>query len=265
MKYTILAYTDIQKTKLEYSITFDAVLSASESYSNTVTAHTVEDGGVINDHVIKSKDKITIEGVVTDLSFNQGDLGIVMFSATGELGMTITEAWSRKTKKALLDINEKSMPCSLKVSEYINGQEVIESETFPCLVENLNLDKSGGQYGFIQPKITLVPVRIATIEFQKLTAEQQAIPALKNDNASSTTAKTKTGGKDGKDAASADGKEVPLGLIKDKEIEEASGGVLSKIGKKVEETNGDLRNQASAMHQRNAGLSIELENLKNGR
>lgn len=231
MKYTILAYTDTDKTKLEYSIVFDAVLNISEKYTNTVTAHVVEDGGLINDHVVKSKDKINVEGIVSDLSFNQGDQGLIMFGADGELGSTITEAWSNKTRKALLDIDDRSLPCSIKVSEKVDNQEVIYNETFPCLIEELDLSRTGGQYGFIQPKITFVPVRIVSIEFVQLSAQQEAIPALKNRNTQSTTARTKSGvaGSDGTDEADPNSKEIPLGLTKSPE-EEKEKSWLEKIG-----------------------------------
>lgn len=211
MKHAILAYTDFDKKTLEYTIFFDAVTGITESYSNQVTTHTVEDGGVINDHVIKTKDKINIEGVVTDLSFNQGDFGLVMFLPDGSILADQTEAWSLRTKKMLIDINERSLPCSVKSSYKENGQEVIEREVFPCLIESLNLDSSGGQTGLIQPKITFVPVRIARLEFTELTADQQAIPLLKQQNnaGGSTDAKMSTGSTD---SASADDKEVALGI-----------------------------------------------------
>ena len=211
MKHAILAYSDFDKKTLEYTIFFDAVTGITESYSNQVTTHTVEDGGVINDHVIKTKDKINIEGVVTDLSFNQGDFGLVMFLPDGSILADQTEAWSLRTKKMLLDINERSLPCSVKSSYKENGQEVIEREVFPCLIESLNLDSTGGQTGLIQPKITFVPVRIARLEFTELTADQQAIPLLKQQNAAgSTDAKMSTGSTT--DSTSADDKEVALGI-----------------------------------------------------
>ena len=215
MKYTLIAYEDFERSRVAYTIVFDAVTSASESYSNTITAFTVEDGGVITDHAIKSKDKITLEGVVTDLSFNQGDQGLVMFLPDGSIQATNTESWSKKTKDALLDINERLLPCSLKVSYRFNGEEHIDSDVFPCLFESLNLDKSGGQHGFIQPKITLVPVRIARLEFSPLTADEEALPALKNQNNATTNAKTTSGSTDGSESGSgSDSEKVPLDLTK---------------------------------------------------
>ena len=213
MKYTLIAYEDFERSKIAYTVVFDAVTSASESYSNTITAFTVEDGGIITDHAIKSKDKITLEGVVTDLSFNQGDQGLVMFLPDGSIQATNTESWSKKTKDALLDINDRLLPCSLKVSYKFNGEEHIDSDIFPCLFESLNLDKSGGQHGFIQPKITLVPVRIARLEFSPLTADEEALPALKNQNNSTTSAKTTSGSTDEAESGS-ENEKVPLDLTK---------------------------------------------------
>ena len=228
MKYTILAYADMDKKNLEYTIMFDAVISASESYTNQITSFTVEDGGVINDHAIKTKDKITIEGIVTDLSFNQGEDGLVMFNSTGEVMATVTEDWSKKVKESLLAINDGILPCSFKVSEIVEGQEVIESEMFPCLIETLNLDRTGGQYGFIQPKITLVPVRIARLQFEKLTAQQEAIPELKNQNPQSSDAKAKSGSTDGS-GKSEDGKEVDLDLTKSPEQTPENKSMIGEI------------------------------------
>lgn len=263
MKYTILAYSDIKKTSVLYSIVFDAVTGASESYTNTVTAHTVEDGGVINDHVIQSKDKINIEGIVSDLSFNQGDSGLAMFAVDGSiLTSKPTETYSTKIKNALRDIVDKTLPCSVKVSDRLNGEEIIDKETFPCLIESLNLDNNGGQFGFIQPKITFVPVRIASLQFIKLTAQQEALPALKNQNDARNAAATKTssdGSGDGK--TSSDGKEVPLDLTKDKTLVDESGGTLAGI-RKTTETNE--RAIADGMYEKNAKIRQRLEAAKKG-
>lgn len=215
MQYTLIAYEDFEKSTVAYTIVFDAVTGASESYTNQITSFTVEDGGIITDHAIKSKDKITIEGVVTDLSFNQGDQGLVMFLPDGSIQATNTESWSKKTKDALLDINEKLLPCSVKVSYKFNGEEHIDSDVFPCLIESLNLDKTGGQHGFIQPKIVLVPVRLARLEFTELTADESALKELKNQNAAASSAKTTTGSTgDGDGSSSSTDEKVPLELTK---------------------------------------------------
>lgn len=261
MKYTILAYSDIKKTSVLYSIVFDAVTGASESYTNTVTAHTVEDGGVINDHVIQSKDKFNIEGIVSDLSFNQGDAGLAMFAVDGSiLTSKPTETYSTKIKNALRDIVDKTLPCSVKVSDRINGEELIDKETFPCLIESLNLDNNGGQFGFIQPKITFVPVRIASLQFIKLTAQQEALPALKNQNDARNAAVTKTAS-DGDGKSSSDGKEVPLDLTKDKTLVDASGGTLAEIRKSAETS---TRATADGMYEKNEKLRQRLEAAKKG-
>lgn len=260
MKHAILAYTDFDKKTLEYTIFFDAVTGITESYSNQVTTHTVEDGGVINDHVIKTKDKINIEGVVTDLSFNQGDFGLVMFLPDGSILADQTEAWSLKTKKMLLDINERSLPCSVKSSYKENGQEVIEREVFPCLIESLNLDSNGGQTGLIQPKITFVPVRIARLEFTELTADQQAIPLLKQQNAAgSTDAKVSTGSTD---STSADDKEVALGIEDtiakaEKEAKEAVGGSFN-----ASDTNNKLRSYRDGLYQNSSEMTRMIEEVR---
>lgn len=261
MKYNIVAYSDMDKTNIEYTVFFDSVLNATESYSNQVTSHAVEDGGVINDHIIKNKDKINIEGIVTDLSFNQGDTGLVMFSADGEIGLTVTENWSKKVKKSLLDINERSLPCSIKVTDKINGYEYIESDTFPCFIESLNLDNSGGQYGFIQPKLTLVPVRIASIEFVKLTAQQEAIPALKRQQQGSTNANVKTAGKsDDKDEVE---KLVDLDLKKtQEEAKEANKGLLDKASEGIKKYNSSLESGIGEKIKRTAEINREIAEMK---
>lgn len=214
MKYTIIAYSNFDKKKVEYTIMFDSITGATESYTNQITQFTVEDGGFINDHAVKAKDKINIEGIVTDLSFNQGEAGLVMFNAVGGIEVSLSESWSKKIKLALLDINEKILPCSVKISDRINGEEIIDSETYPCLIESLNLDVVNGQYGFIQPKIVFVPVRIARLEFTKLTASQEAIPELKNQQAAANAAKGTSGSTGGGagDGKGDDGKIVGLDL-----------------------------------------------------
>lgn len=234
MNYTITAYSDIKKTKVEYVIIFDAVINGSETYSNEITAFTIEDGGFINDHVVKNKDKINIEGVISDLSFNQGESGLATFNFFGGIDYDETTSFSQEVKKKLRDINERSLPCAIKTSYKENGREVIDSDIFPCLIETMDLSNSGGQYGFIQPKITFVPVRIASIEFTSLTAEQQAIPALKSEaeikreTAKRLSGSTGSTGGSGNGGSTGSSNEVPLDLTKTPE-QASTDGLISKV------------------------------------
>lgn len=266
MQYTLIAYNDFEKKEVAYTIIFDAVTSASESYSNTITTFVVEDGGMITDHIIKTKDKITIEGVVTDLSFNQGDDGLVMFLPDGSLQATLTESWSKKTKEALLDINDKMLPCSLKISNRSAGQEYIEADFFPCLIESLNLDRSGGQYGFIQPKIVLVPVRIAKLQFEKVTAAMEVVPLLKQQNNNASIAKTTSGSTSDSDGSSSEADKVPLDLEKTGDIEKKAGMIsgLVEKGKQVVGGVGAWVDKAlPAQYQRRDEAKAELKRVIN--
>lgn len=51
-------------------IYFDAVLSYSESYSNSVTKHPIDGGGVISDHVTMENPSFSISGVISAVDFN---------------------------------------------------------------------------------------------------------------------------------------------------------------------------------------------------
>ena len=263
MKYTITAYQDTDKTTVMYVIVLDSVINGSETYNNEITAHTVEDGGVINDHVIKNKDKITIEGVISDLSFNQGESGIATFNILGDVDYEETDHYSQTVKKYLRDINDKGFPCAIKTSYKQNGEEIIDNDVFPCLIETMDLSNSGGSYGFIQPKITFVPVRIVGIEFVELTAEQEAVPALKREADTKRSSATGKSGSTGDSTATADGKEVDLDLTTtpDKEDE---GGLLSKAKDFIGTT--ESRNKAiSATNDRLYQIQADLQAEVNAR
>lgn len=261
MKYTITAYQDTDKTTVMHVIVFDAVVNGSENYSNEITSHVVEDGGVINDHVIKNKDKISVEGVVSDLSFNQGESGIVTFNILGDLDYADSDNYSQTIKNNLREINDKGFPCSVKTSFTQNGEEVIDNDVFPCLIESLDLSNSGGQFGSIQPKITFVPVRIVGIEFVELTAEQEATPALKRE---ADLKRSSANAKSGSTETTVDpttGKEVPLDLTTtpDKETE---GGLFSKAKDYIgttESRNKALQATADKLYKIEAELGAEVE------
>src|SRR5574344_1448789 len=109
IKYVLYAYDDIERASLRHIIEFDAFLGMSENYTNQVAAFTVDGGAIVHDHVIKNKDKVSIDGVITDLTFfgYGGDDGLITITPSGafsfvtdntRLGMSI------EAKNKLLEI-----------------------------------------------------------------------------------------------------------------------------------------------------------------
>lgn len=127
------------------SLTLDALLTETNTYSSEVTEHPVEVGAPISDNIGQKAEKLSIQGVVTGA-------GVMMFDAGGKAKMIAA-------KEAIKAIHEQQLPVSI-----VTGMDVYAPFAMKdCTVtrsdatEKLTVDMTFVKIRVAQPKETDLP------------------------------------------------------------------------------------------------------------
>lgn len=197
------------KTENGDVITFDSILSFSESYRGGVTSHPVEDGTTISDHVTTENVKFRIQGVVSDYNFwnplknslrgipaynyPRQDSGMVI-SPNGiayESGfVTIPNDFSTPDgdsvksiadtiRKRLIDIQRNSEMVTL--FSYVVGGEATTTDIWPnCIITDLSFDKSPDSGDAIYPNMSLEQIKVVKVKVTQANSDTIIVATISN-------------------------------------------------------------------------------------
>jgi hypothetical protein len=244
----------VLKTQNLDVITFDSILSFSESYSGGVTSQPIEDGGKISDHIITDNLKIKIQGVVTDYNFwnplkDAANVAVpgYDYNRTGAMGLTdsngspalsdapVPSDYAGKDNdtntsvKASMDTVRQRLISIQRNKEVITilGYLVREKDSLivsyeNCVITDLSFDTSPDSGYAIYPNISIEQVNIVKVKTQfansqKIVEEKVADQATGEDGKGN---KKPGGGKDNKTA-------------EEKKREDAYSGLKSKLDDEV--------------------------------
>jgi len=222
----------VLKTQNLDVITFDSILSFSESYSGAVTSQPIEDGSKISDHVITDNLKIKIQGMVTDYNFwnplkDAANVAVpgYDYNRTGALGLTdsngspalsdapvpsdyASQDNDRNTSvKAAMDVVRQRLITIQRSKEIVTvlGYIVREKDSLivkyeNCVITDLSFDTSPDGGYAIYPNISIEQVNIVKVKTQfansqKIVEEKVANQAAGEDGKGN---KKPGGGKDNK-------------------------------------------------------------------
>jgi len=245
----------VLKTQNLDVITFDSILSFSESYSGGVTSQPIEDGGKISDHVITNNLKIKIQGVVTDYNFwnplkDAANVAVpgYNYNRTDNLGVVDTQydlTFSTEpvpsdyagkdndtntSVKASMDTVRQWLISIQRNKEVITilGYLVREKDSLivsyeNCVITDLSFDTSPDSGYAIYPNISIEQVNIVKVKTQfansqKIVEEKVADQAAGEDGKGN---KKPGGGKDNKTAEEKKREDAYKSLKDQREEEEA--------------------------------------------
>lgn len=169
MIYTLL-YNDAQGAK--NTISFDCILSASETYTSSLTEHPVESGMPIADNITHKNTTISIEGMVSDYNVTNPSKGIEFVKfIDGEIfsDVKIPSPAIPILREQLLFVRNNKVPITLSVGK--SGDDILTEYT-NCIMTSLTFNDTGANGVALYASITLVPIRIASVKTQ----QEKAVP-----------------------------------------------------------------------------------------
>ena len=169
MIYTLL-YNDAQGAK--NTISFDCILSASETYTSSLTEHPVESGMPIADNITHKNTTISIEGMVSDYNVTNPSKGIEFVKfIDGEIfsDVKIPPPAIPILREQLLFVRNNKVPITLSVGK--SGDDILTEYT-NCIMTSLTFNDTGANGVALYASLTLVPIRIASVKTQ----QEKAVP-----------------------------------------------------------------------------------------
>lgn len=252
-----MIYTLIHKNAdnvVDVICTFDAVLSASESWSGSVSKHTVEAGFPISSH-------INVENPVFDLSLRLSAYSV--FQDGAELVWKDNDFTQSAEVDAYRHINAKDDLTKYFESRYIFTLLISENNTYEsedvqvieqdlksgyfkehenCVITSLGFDQSNGTSTSFNVTMKLEKLNVAKVVFTQLTEDekQRRIVPVKQRQATSSAGK-------------ASGEEADLGIPKDTSTKSTdAGSVVKKEPKYITDKKAEQAREI-AIHEKAVG------------
>ena len=257
MIYTLI-HTNSENT-VDAIFSFDSISSASESWSGTVSKHTVEYGFPISSH-------INIENPTFDLSLKLSAFSV--FRAGSELKWTGSDFKTVGEDDGFAHINAKDTLTRFFKQRYVFTLLVSESNSFDqdinnrldelkssyyteynnCVMTGLTFDQSNGMSQAFNVSVKLEQLNVAKVVFTQLTNEekQRRIIPVKPKQASSSVGK----------ATSSKDDEANSGLPEDT-AKKASDGVSNKPKEPQWVTDKKANNAADIAKLKSINTAIE--------
>lgn len=192
MIYTIVLFDE--QGQVDETIAFDAVTGFDESYTSTIPQSAVESGYSLSDSIVKSNDKFTLSGVITDSLFRRkGALlqyvngrFVRIFEDIDPIGDDNPVITMKARLKKLRDDRE-----IFGIFESLRGANETETTQvnliYPCALTDIGFsNKDGGNA--IYPNMSFERIRVATVSFDVVkNPSPELIPHIKHGNAGNQT------------------------------------------------------------------------------
>lgn len=195
MIYTIVLFND--EGQVQETIAFDAVTGFDEGYSSTIPQSPVEAGYALSDHIIKSNDKFSLSGVITDSMFRRR--GALIQYVNGEFVRMYEDVDPLPTENPVIAM--KARLKALRDNREIFGifqslrgaNETVTSQVeliYPCALTDISFSNKDGANS-ISPSMSFEKIRVATVEFKVVeNPSPELIPYVKHGNAGNQTGAT---------------------------------------------------------------------------
>jgi hypothetical protein len=234
MMYTLL-YQDNQNRK--NTISFDCIISASETYTSSVTEHPVESGAPISDHIQHKNVSIDIEGVVSDYNISNPSKGGVLVSFVdgvleGDNSFPLSP--TALIRDQLLFVRNNKLGCTILVGK--SGTDTL-LEYRNCVLTSLRFTDSAPNGDSVNVSMSFTPIRVATVRRQK--EERVPIALLK--------ATTPTEAKDGAATGTVDA--AKAGQISTGKAPPAEGQIPKEIDDKARALQDEAANIREAVRR----------------
>lgn len=197
------------KTENGDVITFDSILSFSESYKGSVSSHPLEDGTTISDHVVSDNIRFRIQGVVSDYNFwnplknslgsipaynyPRQDSGMIITpngTAQELSNVTIPNDFSTTTgesvkstadmiRERLIAIQRNAEVVSL-IGYLVGGEDPVVKLWPNCIITDLSFDQSPDSGDAIYPNMSLEQVKLVQVKVTQANSDKIVVASVAN-------------------------------------------------------------------------------------
>lgn len=206
MIYSLVILND--QGAIQETISFDAVLRFSKSYSMTVAQNPVEEGFSVSDHISRGNTKFSMSAVVTDSLFMRKGATLQYINGRFEriyedIDPITDESPSKAMQERLEAIAEKGEIFGLFESKSNSNTNVVNL-IYPCAMTTLDFDNSDGSEA-VYPVMSFEKIRVAKVETRVVeNPSPELIPYVKSSNAGNQSGGSGIAGLDGKDTDDTD-------------------------------------------------------------